>query len=1183
MSNFIRSLFGVKKAAKVTKSRMQPRRLELIGLEERITPNATLALSGAGVLSLTATGAGAENLTVSASGQNLFFSATGVITTAVAGSSGSGTSFVTVDLSNAAYAGALLNLISLNGNATGNAGVNLTTLSVNGNLDLTAVTGTTSIGLTLQEGNAANDDDANITGLVKTKGAGAVTVDVNNTGTSNLFINNLGDITTSTGAVSLTGTTINTGGDVTTTSGAIGYTGSVILNSNVATTSTLAAGNLSITGAVALAGFNFTADQGLGNVTTISGGVSGIGSLKLTGAVVTPVGAISITGNGELNARATTGDLTFAAGVSAPTVKATSLLGNVVFSSTVASTVGAIEVSAVTATKAISIAAGITGANNSNITLTGDVLSTNVTAATLTSSGNGAISIVGKVSASVAGNDFTINGAGAVSISGVVDSTIGDFTVSGTGTLSLGNNITTVDDITLSIAKTILTADVALKTTGVNSGINISGTVDGAKKLTLETPAVSTSTIALSSVGQTTALNTVTVTTSGGVFTGLLTATNVVLTDTVGTIAFGSFGSNPSTSISALTTFVKGYNVSFEGNTVLSGTPVFLNTGAVNFQDNVTLTAGATITGNATSTVLFGDGSGFNGPLIISNGALNIGALPTTTLEDGTAFVLNSTTAASTFAGKVALGAANDFDLLGNGTLTLSGDSSLTLLGAIDVINGTLNVTGKIGASSISAANNGTISGADGTIGVLQVITGTVAPGGTLNTAAVTLNSSTNYNVAVLTSGATPTGSNLKTASAINLGNAVLQVTSVANGLKVGDKITIIDNTASTTTPIVGTFANLAEGATVTGAKDAAGNTITYTISYVGGTGSDNVVLTVKSVTTATPVAAPNAQPMVAGQPALNKFTAIGTDVGGGPLVTITFADGTFTSFFAFASTFTGGVRVALGNVDGGTDIELITGAGPGGGPQVNVYKIGTTGAVTLQKSFFAFNAPSFTGGVYVAAGDTDDNGFADVIVGAGAGGGSRVQVYSGSATGVVTTSTLNDFFAYSPAFTGGVVVAAGQRDAVAGEEIITAPASGGGYNIKSFNGKGTGNNPTVVDNFFAFNDTTSVGGLSLAAGSLNAGNIVDLIIGTTNGGYGVILDSATSGIAGVPFAGFTGAIRAGVAVSNGQEFAVALAGPTGAPRVSVFNVGATSLTETDNLFVLNPAFRGGLFGSSTL
>jgi len=324
---------------------------------------------------------------------------------------------------------------------------------------------------------------------------------------------------------------------------------------------------------------------------------------------------------------------------------------------------------------------------------------------------------------------------------------------------------------------------------------------------------------------------------------------------------------------------------------------------------------------------------------------------------------------------------------------------------------------------------------------------------------------------------------------------------------------------------------------------------------------------------------------MVAGQPALNKFTAVGADAGGGPLVTITFQNGTFVSFFAYASTFTGGVRVALGDVNGDGSTDVITGAGPGGGPQVNVYNVNNaTGAVSLQKSFFAFNAPSFTGGVYVAAGNTNGDAFADVIVGAGATGGSRVQVYAGSATGVVTTSTLNDFFAYSPAFTGGVVVAAGQRDAVAGDEVITAPASNGGYNIKSFNVNGKGNSPTVVDNFFAFNNTTSVGGLSLAVGVLNSGSISDLIIGTSNGGYGVILDSATAGIAGVPFAGFTGAIRAGVAEdANGQDFAVALAGPTGAPRISVFSVGATALTQTDSLFVMNTAFKGGLFGTPSL
>jgi hypothetical protein len=650
---------------------------------------------------------------------------------------------------------------------------------------------------------------------------------------------------------------------------------------------------------------------------------------------------------------------------------------------------------------------------------------------------------------------------------------------------------------------------------------------------------------------------------------------SVVVTDTTGVVAFT--GTN--TTISKLTTALKGYSVNFGDSstdtTVLSGAPVFLNTGGVSFQGTTSLITGATITGNVTSTVALAN-------TIVSGGAFNIGAAANTgvvTIADGTQLILNSAVA-STIANPIAIsGATGTLGLLGTGTLTLSADSLTGTTGdSISVINGTLNVTGKI--ANATTATSGTITGAGGTIGALNVNTGTVAPGGTLTTGAVTLNAATNYSAAVLT---TTTAANLKTASAINLGGATLSLSSVAAGLAVNNTFTIIDNTAVSGL-VTGTFANQAEGSTIS-AKDTAGNTVTFIVSYIGGTNANDVTLKVSSITSATPTPTAPAQPMVAGQPALNKFTAVGADAGGGPLVTITFQNGTFVSFFAYASTFTGGVRVALGDVNGDGSPDIITGAGPGGGPQVNVYNVNNaTGVVSLQKSFFAFSAPSFTGGVYVAAGNTNGDAFADVIVGAGATGGSRVQVYAGSATGVVTTSTLNDFFAYSPAFTGGVVVAAGQRDAVAGDEIITAPASGGGYNIKSFNANGTGNNPTVVDNFFAFNNTTSVGGLSLAVGLLNSGSIADLIVGTTNGGYGVIVDSATAGIAGVPFAGFTGAIRAGVAEdANGQDFAVALAGPTGAPRISVFSVGATALTQTDSLFVMNTGFTGGLFGTPTL
>jgi len=570
---------------------------------------------------------------------------------------------------------------------------------------------------------------------------------------------------------------------------------------------------------------------------------------------------------------------------------------------------------------------------------------------------------------------------------------------------------------------------------------------------------------------------------------------------------------------------------------------------------------------------------------IVSGGAFNIGAgLAGINVSDNTQLILNSITASSTFASPINLnaGSVGAFNLLGAGTLTLSANSTggVTTGDTINVTNGTLNVTGTLGSASTITLTNGTLTGPGGTVGNLTPANGTVDPEGTLNTGVVTFNAATTYIADVLT---TTTASNLTGNTGFNLGGATLSLSSVASGLAAGNTFTIINNTA-VSGGLSGTFAGLPEGSSIS-AFDASGNIVTFTVSYIGGTNANDVTLTVASITPQTPTPSAAPQPMVAGQPALNKFTAVGADAGAGPLVTITFQNGTYVSFFAYAPSFKGGVRVAIGDVNGDGSPDIITGAGAGGGPQVDVYNVNnSTGAVSLQTSFFAFDEPFFAGGVYVAAGDTNDDGFDDVVVGAGAGGGPRVQVYAGSATGLVTSSTLNDFFAYSLAFTGGVVVAAGDRNADGDSEVITAPASNGGFNIKSFDVNGNGNSPTLVDNFFAFNDTTSVGGLSLAVGFFDFTNIADLVVGTTNSAFGVFLDSDTSGIATVPFAGFTGAIRAGVAEDSfGQEYAVALAGPTGGPRISVFSVGATSLTETDNLFVMNTSFKGGLFGTSTL
>src|SRR5262249_13987248 len=122
---------------------------------------------------------------------------------------------------------------------------------------------------------------------------------------------------------------------------------------------------------------------------------------------------------------------------------------------------------------------------------------------------------------------------------------------------------------------------------------------------------------------------------------------------------------------------------------------------------------------------------------------------------------------------------------------------------------------------------------------------------------------------------------------------------------------------------------------------------------------------------------------------------ATGADAGGGPLVNV--YDGRtaalLMSFYALPAGFTGGVRVALGDVNADGVPDIVCAAGPGGGPEVIVFDGRTFAPLT---SYYAF-VPQFTGGVYVAAGDVNGDGHCDIIAGADRGGGPEVKVFSGA------------------------------------------------------------------------------------------------------------------------------------------------------------------------------------------
>src|SRR5205085_1351408 len=139
---------------------------------------------------------------------------------------------------------------------------------------------------------------------------------------------------------------------------------------------------------------------------------------------------------------------------------------------------------------------------------------------------------------------------------------------------------------------------------------------------------------------------------------------------------------------------------------------------------------------------------------------------------------------------------------------------------------------------------------------------------------------------------------------------------------------------------------------------------------------------------------------------------------------------------------FTGGTRVALGDVNGDGVPDLITGIGTGGGPHVQVFD-GVTHQVI--RSFYAYDA-IFAGGVFVAAGDVNGDGFADVITGIGTGGGPHVEAFSGA-----DGHQLASFYAYDPSFAGGVRVGATDVNGDGKADILSGAGLGGGPHVKAF------------------------------------------------------------------------------------------------------------------------------------
>ena len=268
----------------------------------------------------------------------------------------------------------------------------------------------------------------------------------------------------------------------------------------------------------------------------------------------------------------------------------------------------------------------------------------------------------------------------------------------------------------------------------------------------------------------------------------------------------------------------------------------------------------------------------------------------------------------------------------------------------------------------------------------------------------------------------------------------------------------------------------------------------------------------------------------VVGTPTVSDFYAhpivLGAGKGSKPLVRVIRRPGEAIDWLAYGEGFVGGVDVAVGNLDGTGRDEVVTAPGAGGGPHVRVFD--EFGALSSQ--FFAYES-SMTGGLRVAVGDTDvdsdtlpeivvlprsgsrvlrqflpdgvlvgsweipeevvdprltmadvdGNGEDEIIIANGVGAPPRVWVFD------YDGRLLNSFLAYSQTFNRGVFV--GSIPSGGREAIVTGTGAGGGPQVRALSILGV-----LVGQFFAFDESDRNGvGVSGWSPSLGTHHILTL------------------------------------------------------------------------------------------
>jgi len=203
--------------------------------------------------------------------------------------------------------------------------------------------------------------------------------------------------------------------------------------------------------------------------------------------------------------------------------------------------------------------------------------------------------------------------------------------------------------------------------------------------------------------------------------------------------------------------------------------------------------------------------------------------------------------------------------------------------------------------------------------------------------------------------------------------------------------------------------------------------------------------------------------------------------------------------FYAYDSSFRGGAEVKLADVDGDNIADIITKPKSGGGPNIRAYKWNaSTSSFELIDWFMAYQS-DFRGEVNLALADVTGDGNNNIIVTPLEEGGPNLRVYKYNSE-TASFELVDWFFVYHRGFMGGVNLVTADINGDGIKDIITSPYSAGGPNVRVYVYNSVTEQFNLLDYVMAYSDNYR-GGVELKTVDVDSDGDNEIVTSPSVGG----------------------------------------------------------------------------------